>query len=92
MLKKDHKINERWKSYFKKLFNANNGDIRGQLEDTKSIKKYNYCHKVSIMEVKETLRKMRLRKAIGPQGIPSEVWKCLLIKESNGYTIYSIIY
>lgn len=44
-------------SYFKKLFNANNGDIRGQLEDTKSIKKYNYCHKVSIMEVKETLKK-----------------------------------
>ena len=28
-------------------------------------------------EVKEALRRMKTRKAIGPDAIPIEVWKCL---------------
>lgn len=67
VLVKDNKINERSKNYFNKSFNYNqNGDIDGQLKDTRSLKNttINYCRRIRIIEVKEVLSKMRLRIAI----------------------------
>ena len=33
--------------------------------------------KISISEVEDALKKMAKGKAVGPDGIPIEVWKCL---------------
>jgi len=37
----------------------------------------NYMRRISEFEVKEALKRMKSRKAIGPNGIPIEVWRCL---------------
>ena len=36
-----------------------------------------YMHTISESEVKEALKRMKSRKAVGPDGIPIEVWRCL---------------
>ena len=38
---------------------------------------HNYMSKISESEVKEALKRMKLRKAVGPDGILIEVWRCL---------------
>lgn len=46
-----------------------NADIGGQSEDTRSPKMIRIVNKLTIIKVKEMLRKMKLRKALGPVGI-----------------------
>ena len=36
-----------------------------------------FVRRVRAHEVKEALKKMKTRKALGPDGIPIEVWRCL---------------
>ena len=38
---------------------------------------HNYMRIISESEVKEALKRMKSRKAVGPNGIPIEVWRCL---------------
>ena len=37
----------------------------------------NYMRRISESEVKEALKRMKSRKAVGPDGIPIEAWRCL---------------
>ena len=37
----------------------------------------NYLRRISESEVKESLKRMKLKKAVGPDGSPIEVWRCL---------------
>ena len=37
----------------------------------------NYMRRIHGSEVKEALKRMKSRKAVGPDGIPIEVWRCL---------------
>lgn len=53
---KENKIKERRWSYLINCLITTNEYIGGQLEDTMSLKSYNYCSETKI-EVKETLRK-----------------------------------
>jgi len=63
--------------YFDRLFNGNStqdlDDFTIQYQDMNR----NYMRKISEFEVKEALKRMRLRKAVGLDGIPIEVWRCL---------------
>ena len=71
-------IRERWRSYFARLFNGENDYTQraenevqeGHLNDSE-------CSRISKEEVSEALRKMKSGKAVGPNLIPVEVWKCL---------------
>ena len=38
---------------------------------------YNYMRRISEFEVKEALKGMKSRKAVGPDRIRIEVWRCL---------------
>ena len=38
---------------------------------------HNYMRRISESEVKEALKRMKSRKAVGPDGIPIEVWEML---------------
>jgi len=37
----------------------------------------NYMRRISEFKVKEALKRMKSRKAVGPDGIPIEVYRCL---------------
>ena len=63
---------KRWKEYFEKLMNKeNNRDPR--TEEAKAANEEVNC--VSI-EVKNALKRMKKGKAVGPDALPVEVWKC----------------
>ena len=67
---------KRWKKYFEKLMNEeNNRDPR--TEKTEVVNEEVNC--VSREEVKNALRKMKKRKAVGPDELPVEVGKCIKI-------------
>ena len=38
---------------------------------------HNYMRRISEFEVKETLKRMKSRKTVDPDGISIEVWRCL---------------
>ena len=65
---------KRWKEYFEKLMNKeNNRDPRA--EEAEVVSKEVNC--VSREEVKNALRRMKKGKAVGPDELPVEVWKCM---------------
>ncbi|GJR56637.1 ataxia telangiectasia mutated family protein [Tanacetum coccineum] len=68
----------RWKEYFFALFNRQR---HGRTEDVDSIgaipQNNCYCSRIRHAEVKETLRKIGRNKAVGPDKIPIEAWRCL---------------
>ena len=65
---------KRWKEYFEKLMNEeNNRDPR--TEEPEVVNEEVNC--VSREEVKNALRRMKKGKAVGPDELPVEVWKCM---------------
>ena len=65
---------KRWKEYFEKLMNEeNNRDPR--TEELEVVNEEVNC--VSREEVKNPLRRMKKAKAVGPDELPVEVWKCM---------------
>jgi len=79
VLTEDTKIWEGWRSYFYKFYNdklidhprsMGGGRKEGQPD-------YGLCDNFSKEEIKDTLKKMKAGKALGPDGIPVEIWKYL---------------
>ena len=65
---------KRWKEYFEKIMNEeNNRDLRSQKPEV--VNEEVNC--VSRKEVKNALRRMKKGKAVGPDELPVEVWKCM---------------
>ena len=65
---------KRWKKYFEKLMNEENNK-EPRTEATELVNKEVNC--VSREGVKNTLRRMKKGKAVGPDELPVEVWKCM---------------
>ena len=65
---------KRWKEYFEKLMNEEN-DRDPRTEEAEVVNKEVNC--VSREEVKNALRRMKKVKAVGPDELPVEVWKCM---------------
>ena len=64
---------KRWKEYFEKLINKENGR-ESRIEEAKVVnKEVNYVSR----EVKHAPKKMKKGKAVGPDELPEEVWKCM---------------
>ena len=64
---------KRWKEYFEKLMNEEN-NRESRTEEAEVVNEEVNC--VS-REVKNALRRMKKGKAIGPDELPVEVWKCM---------------
>ena len=65
---------KRWKDYFEKLINEeNNRDSR--TEEPEVVNEEVNC--VSGEEAKNAVRRMKKGKAVGPDELPVEVWKCM---------------
>ena len=66
---------KRWKEYFEKLLNEEN-DREPRTEEAEMINEEVNC--VSREKVKNALRRMKKGKAVGPDELPVEVWKCMV--------------
>ena len=65
---------KRWKEYFEKLMNKEN-DRDPRTETVEVVNKA--VNSVSREEVKNALRRVKKSKAVGPDELPVEVWKCI---------------
>jgi hypothetical protein len=66
-----------WQRYFDNLFNGENETMDTQLDDSFDDLNRCFVRRIQESEVKEALKRMKGGKAMGPEGIPIEVWKCL---------------
>jgi hypothetical protein len=64
----------RWRKYFDHLFNGEHGNMAIQLDNSLKIQIDDWIQEV---EVRETLKSIKGGKAMGSDGIPIEMWKCL---------------
>ena len=64
----------RWKEYFEELMNVEN-EREQRLEEVSAVDQD--VAKISQDEVRRALKRMKSGKAVGPDDIPVEVWKCL---------------
>ncbi|KAK3506576.1 hypothetical protein QTP70_009900 [Hemibagrus guttatus] len=74
VLTSEESVQRRWKEYFEELMNEEN-------EREKRVKGVNSVEqkvdKIRKDEVRKALKRMKSGKAVGPDDIPVEVWKCL---------------
>ena len=69
----DDKIKGRWKEYFEELLNVENDRIQRDVQQ----REIRDVQAISEEEVRDAMRKMKNNKAVGPDNIPIEAWKCL---------------
>jgi Reverse transcriptase (RNA-dependent DNA polymerase) len=72
----DEEIKNRWREYFDKLFNDESEKTAIELDDSIDTNR-RFVRRIQEFELKEALKKMKTGKALGPDDIPIEVWRCL---------------
>ena len=73
VLTREDDIKSRWKEYFENLLNEENPrSVRGD-----GVPVERQVPRISRREVRRALGRMKKGKAVGPDGIPVEVWRCL---------------
>jgi len=77
LLVKDDEIKGRWREYFDKLFNGENEGTTFELDDSFDDTNRRFVRRFQEAEIGEALKRMKGGKAMGPDGIPIEVWRCL---------------
>ncbi|KAK3558100.1 hypothetical protein QTP86_009459 [Hemibagrus guttatus] len=74
VLTSEESVQRRWKEYFEELMNEEN-EKEKRVEGVNSVEQE--VDKIRKDEVKKALKRMKTGKAVGPDDIPVEVWKCL---------------
>ncbi|KAK3565343.1 hypothetical protein QTP86_006571 [Hemibagrus guttatus] len=74
VLTSEESVQRRWKEYFEELMNEEN-EREKRVEVVKSVEQK--VDKIRKDEVRKALKRMKSGKAVGPDDIPVEVWKCL---------------
>jgi hypothetical protein len=77
LLTKDEDIKNRWREYFDKLFNKDSGSSSIELDISSDDLNRQFVHRIQESMVKDALKRMKGGKAMGPDGIPIEVWRTL---------------
>jgi hypothetical protein len=77
LLVKGQDIKQRWRRYFDNLFDGENETLDTQLDDSFDDLNRCFVRRIQESEVQEALKRMKGGKAMGPDGIPIELWKCL---------------
>ena len=75
LLTKDEDIKNRWREYFDKLFNEDSGSSSIELDISSDDLNRHFVRRIQESEVKDALKRMKGGKAMGPDGIPIEVWR-----------------
>ena len=74
VLTSEERVRERWKEYFEELMNEEN-DRERRVEGIEIVEQD--IARISKDEVRKALNRMKKGKAVGPDDIPVEVWKCI---------------
>jgi hypothetical protein len=74
---KDEEIKDRWREYFDRLFNGEDENPTIELDDSFDDTNRCFVRRIQEAEIEEALKRMKRGKAMGPDGIPIEVWRCL---------------
>ncbi|KAK3547834.1 hypothetical protein QTP86_031973, partial [Hemibagrus guttatus] len=74
VLTSEESVQMRWKEYFEELMNEEN-EREKRVEGVNSVEQK--VDKIRKDEVRKALKRMKSGKAVGPDNIPVEVWKCL---------------
>ncbi|KAK3543423.1 hypothetical protein QTP70_020909 [Hemibagrus guttatus] len=74
VLTSEESVQRRWKEYFEELMNEEN-EREKRVEGVNSVEQK--ADKIRKDEVRKDLKRMKSGKAVGPDNIPVEVWKCL---------------
>ncbi|KAK3524375.1 hypothetical protein QTP70_028018, partial [Hemibagrus guttatus] len=74
VLTSEESVQRRWKEYFEELMNEEN-EREKRVEGVNSVEQE--VDKIGKDEVRKALKRMKSGKAVGPDDIPVEVWKCL---------------
>ncbi|KAK3524918.1 hypothetical protein QTP86_011509 [Hemibagrus guttatus] len=74
VLTSEESVQRRWKEYFEELMNEEN-EREKRVEEVNSVEQK--VDKIRKDEVRKALKRMKSGKAVGPDDIPVEVWKCL---------------
>ncbi|KAK3555042.1 hypothetical protein QTP86_006366, partial [Hemibagrus guttatus] len=74
VLTSEESVQRRWKEYFEELMNEEN-EREKRVEGVNSVEQN--VDKIRKDEVRNALKRMKSGKAVGPDDIPVEVWKCL---------------
>ena len=74
---KDDEIKGRWREYFDKLFNGENEGTTFELDDSFDNTSRRFVRRFQEAEIGEAVKRMKGGKAIAPDGIPIEAWRCL---------------
>ncbi|KAK3553518.1 hypothetical protein QTP70_004198 [Hemibagrus guttatus] len=74
VLTSEESVRRRWKEYFEELMNEEN-EREKRVEGVNSVEQK--VDKIRKDEVRKALKRMKSGKAVGPDDIPVEVWKCL---------------
>ncbi|KAK3508959.1 hypothetical protein QTP70_015383, partial [Hemibagrus guttatus] len=74
VLTSEESVQSRWKEYFEELMNEEN-EREKRVEGVNSVEQK--IDKIRKDEVRKALKRMKSGKAVGPDDIPVEVWKCL---------------
>ncbi|MCJ8749343.1 hypothetical protein PDJAM_G00175160 [Pangasius djambal] len=74
VLTSEESIQRRWKEYFEELMNEKN-EREKRIEEVTSVEQK--VDKIRKDEVRKAFKRMKNGKAVGPDDIPVEVWKCL---------------
>ena len=74
---KEDEIRHRWQEYFNKLFNGENENFTVRLDNSFDDTNRCFVRRIQVQEVREALRRMKVGKAMGPDGIPIKVWRYL---------------
>uniref|UniRef100_A0A8I6Y6K2 Reverse transcriptase domain-containing protein n=1 Tax=Hordeum vulgare subsp. vulgare TaxID=112509 RepID=A0A8I6Y6K2_HORVV len=77
LLVKDEAIKRRWREYFDNLYNGEVDSSTIELDDSFDDTNLCFVRRIQACEVKEALKRMKVGKAMGPDGIPIEVWRGL---------------
>jgi phage terminase small subunit len=77
LLTRDEDINNRWQEYFNKLFNEDSGSLSIELDISSDDLNRQFVCRIQEYEVKDALKRVKGGKAIGPDGIPIDVWRTL---------------
>jgi hypothetical protein len=77
LLTKDEDIKNRWQEYFNKLFNKDSESSSIELDISSNDLNRQFMRRIQESEVKDALKMMKGGKAMGPDGIPIEIWRIL---------------